>query len=98
MTRIARALVAAIALAVATAVLAGIPPSRPHAAPSSYAPQPFSGAHVYGAPLGPPVVGGHTANRKHAAAKHAAKASAHQARETKPLKHPAAVYAQADPS
>ena len=99
MTRTATAVLTAIALAGATPALAGNAPPRAHAPPSSFAPQPSSGPHVYGAPLGPPAVGGASAaQHKHASPKHPAKAAARHAHDAKPKIRQPAVYAQPDPS
>ncbi|MBS0375691.1 MAG: hypothetical protein JSR73_14020 [Proteobacteria bacterium] len=56
MTRPAITLVLLAALANAGSVLAA-PSLKPLTPPSSYAPRPSAGPHVYGSPLGPPSVG-----------------------------------------
>ena len=87
MNRILGTTIAALALVSASAAF-GVPPRPRAAAPaSSFAPQPSSGPHVYGAPIGPATVGGGShVSRKHASPKHGAKASTHHARAAKPKK------------
>jgi len=64
--------VAGASPALAETPLKKVPP------PSSYAPRPGSGPHVYGSPLGPPAAGAH---RRHArATPHAALTPAHPAK------------------
>jgi hypothetical protein len=57
MTTIARAVLAAITLLGPTLAVAASGPTEPHSKPSSYAPRPHSDSHVYGTPIGPPIVG-----------------------------------------
>jgi hypothetical protein len=47
---------------------AGDQPTNYAPKPSSFVPHPHSSSHVYGAPIGPPIVGRHakTSHRKHA--------------------------------
>ena len=100
MVRIAIAALAAITLAGAPA-LAGTPWRAP-AKPSSFAPQPSSGPHVYGAPIGPATVGSAAVRRKHASPKHPLKhqpkVAARHAKATAPKPPPPPVYAAPDPS
>ena len=82
MTRIAAAVLAAIALTgPAPALATGQPDASHHALPSSYAPAPHSGPHVYGSPIETGGTGQVQAPRhKHAPAKRPAKTQAHDAR------------------
>ena len=57
MPKIAQACMAALALAASSAPHGAPAPARPHARPSSYAPQEHSSNHVYGAPIEAPLVG-----------------------------------------
>ena len=99
MNRILSSAIAALALLSAAAAFAVPPRQRPAAQASSFAPQPSSGPHVYGAPIGPATVGGGSyVSRKHASPKRAAKASVHRARAAKPKKREEPVYAEPDPS
>jgi hypothetical protein len=84
MTRIAAAVLAAIALTgPAPALAAGQPADPRHAKPSSYAPSPHSGPHVYGSPIETAGTGQTQEPRhKHASAKRPAKA-AHAAHDHK---------------
>ena len=99
MNRVLSNVITALTLISASAAFAVPPRPRAAAPASSFAPQPSSGSHVYGAPIGPATVGrGFSASRKHASPKHAAKGSAHHARAAKPKKREEPVYAQPDPS
>jgi hypothetical protein len=77
MTKIATAILAAFALTgAAPAIAAGQPADSRHAAPSSYAPTPHSGPHVYGSPIETGGTGQAQAPRhKHASAQRPAKAA-----------------------
>ena len=57
MTKIAKCLIAAMTLAGPTMSLAGTEPSRGAAKPSSFAPQHHSNSHIYGSPIGQPILG-----------------------------------------
>jgi hypothetical protein len=84
MTRTAAAVLAAIALTgAAPVVAAGQPADSRHTPPSSYAPTPHSGPHVYGSPIETGGAGQAQAPRhKHASAQRPAKA-AHAAHDRK---------------
>jgi len=97
MVRIAIAALAAITLIGAASALAGNLPRAP-AKPSSFAPQPYSGPHVYGAPIGAPTVGSAAVRRKHASPKHPAKAAARHVKAAAPKRPPPPAYAAPDPS
>jgi hypothetical protein len=85
MIRVATAVLAAIALAGPTASLAGGKASEPsHPLPSSYAPGPHTGQHVYGSPIETHGVDQAQAPRhKHATAKQPAKPQKHDPRDHK---------------
>jgi hypothetical protein len=71
MTRLAAAVLATITLAGATLAHASGKPVDTHAVPSSFAPRPHTGQHVYGSPIDPPIVGHAQASHyAHAATKH----------------------------
>ena len=57
MKTIAPAVLAALALAGPAMAAAQTKPTASRTQPSSYAPGPHSGPHVYGSPIGPPIVG-----------------------------------------
>ena len=57
MTKIAITVLAAITLAGSTVSVASGEPIDSGSKPSSFAPQPHSNDHIYGAPIGPPIVG-----------------------------------------
>jgi hypothetical protein len=59
---------AAITLAGPSLSVAGDQPTNSAPKPSSFVPHPHSSRHVYGAPIGTPIVGhAKTSHRKHAA-------------------------------
>ena len=67
MTKSAIAVLAAIALVQPALSVAGIQSTNPGAKPSSFVPHAHTNHHVYGAPIGPAVVGrAKTSHRKHA--------------------------------
>jgi hypothetical protein len=83
-------------LAVLIALALGAPSAfaetklKPRAPPSSYAPAPHSGPHVYGSPIGPPIVGrARPAHQAHAAARQPAAPGTH----TTTVKHRPAAHA-----
>jgi hypothetical protein len=84
MTRIATAVLAAIALTGPASALAASKPAEPrHAPPSSYAPTPHSGPHVYGSPIETAGTGQAQESRhKHASPKRSTNA-AHGAHDRK---------------
>lgn len=57
MTNIAITVLAAITLAGSTVSVASGEPIHSGSKPSSFAPQPHSNDHIYGAPIEPPIVG-----------------------------------------
>jgi hypothetical protein len=57
MTKIAITVLAAITLAGSTVSVASGEPIDSGSKPSSFAPQPHSNDHIYGAPIEPPIVG-----------------------------------------
>jgi hypothetical protein len=57
MTRLAPFALAAALLAASASAVAAAKPKDAHAPPSSFAPRPHSDRHVYGSPIGPPIVG-----------------------------------------
>jgi len=57
MTKIAITVLAAITLAGSTVSVASGEPINSRSKPSSFAPQPHSNDHIYGAPIEPPIVG-----------------------------------------
>jgi hypothetical protein len=57
MAKIAITVLAAIALAGSAVAAASGEPIASGSKPSSYAPQPHSNDHIYGAPIEPPIVG-----------------------------------------
>ncbi len=80
MSTIAKACAASLGILIATTALAtdsGAKQARP---PSSYAPRPAGGSHVYGAPIEPPVVGQSTARRNYAHKKSSAASANTRAR------------------
>jgi len=80
-----RAVVLTLALAAPALSLAAGKPADPRAKPSSFAPRPSNGSHVYGAPIDPPLVG--RASVPHA--EHAPPARTRVA-TTRNVKHPPA--------
>jgi hypothetical protein len=68
----------AIALSISAAAIATGTTPNSHPLPSSYAPQAHSDNHVYGSPIGPPVVGQSAAvHRLHASKKSSAAKATH---------------------
>jgi hypothetical protein len=89
MRMIASAVLAALALAgPVPAVAAG---ADSGAKPSSYAPRPQTGPHIYGSPIGPPIVG-------HAAPAHHSRAHRRQAAATTTRRRHAAPTHLAEPT
>jgi hypothetical protein len=71
-TKIAITVLAAITLAGSTVSVASGEPIDSGSKPSSFAPQPHSNDHIYGAPIGPPIVG--QSHHNHAQKKRSASA------------------------
>jgi hypothetical protein len=89
MSAIARATLIALTLAVPLTAHAQTRP--PKTQPSSYAPGPRSGPHVYGAPIGAPIVGpARPAHQTHAAAQHRAAVPAQPPRTAAAKRRPTA--------
>jgi hypothetical protein len=66
MTKFAIAVLTAITLAQPALSVAGVQSSNSGAKPASYVPQPHSNQHVYGAPIGRPILGrAKTSHHKH---------------------------------
>jgi len=67
MTKFAIAVLAAVTLAQPAPSVAGDKPTDSGAKPNSYVPHHHTNHHVYGAPIGPPIVGQRkTPHHKHA--------------------------------
>ncbi len=89
MTRIARATLLALALATPLAATAQTKPTKTQ--PSSYAPGNHSGPHVYGSPIGAPIVGpARPAHHARANAKHPAATTAQVTHAPAAKRRPAA--------
>ena len=71
MTKIPIAVLAAIMLAAPTLSVAGGKPTDSGSKPSSYAPQPRTNHHIYGAPIGRPILGHAKASHRKQAQKNA---------------------------
>jgi hypothetical protein len=71
---------AAVALLQPALSVAGDKPTDSRAKPNSYVPHHHASHHVYGAPIGPPIVGhGKTPHHKHAPKKRSSSAANHGA-------------------
>ena len=97
MSQWSHTLAIALALGVAIDASAASDPTSTHAKPSSFAPRPDSGPHVYGSPLGPAIVGQRQpgARRPPSAKTHATHAGSTLAKHAKPARAPAHQTAQA---
>ena len=90
MTKLAIAVLAAIVVAMPSRVLAASKPTGSSPPPSSYAPRPHSNQHVYGSPIGPPIVGsGRSSHRPRAASNAPNHATAHGAHAARTHRNPA---------
>ncbi len=70
--------VLAAALAVPALSVAGNQPVNSAPKPMSFVPHPNSGQHVYGSPIGQPIVGhARTSHRKHAPKQQSSRAATH---------------------